>query len=177
VLKFNVNVLYGTHKNTNNNNAYVYRQAMIHNPSSPVYNENGSYYEEFSRFQYFNPVEIQNELIGDTRSKYARLTGNVTLEPIKGWQTNMMVSLSQDESESENYYSSKFYSQTVGKLMAQPVSIPVMDKTKVWKLHRSTPKPSDCTVLPRWQVTAIFTMCTTVLVPETPTSFGIIPIQ
>ncbi len=116
VLKFNVNVLYGTHKNTNNNNAYVYRQAMIHNPSSPVYNENGSYYEEFSRFQYFNPVEIQNELIGDTRSKYARLTGNVTLEPIKGWQTNMMVSLSQDESESENYYSSKFYSQAVGKI-------------------------------------------------------------
>ncbi|MDP4271574.1 MAG: SusC/RagA family TonB-linked outer membrane protein, partial [Bacteroidota bacterium] len=116
IVKFNLNILYGTHKNTNNNNSYVYRQALIHNPSSPVYNSDGSYYEEFSRFQYYNPLEIQNELIGDTRSKYSRLTGNVTLEPIKGWQTNLMLSLKENESTSENYYTSQFYSQAVGKI-------------------------------------------------------------
>ncbi len=114
ILKLNFNLLYGTHKNTNNNNAYVYRQALIHNPSSPVYNEDGSYYEEFSRFQYYNPVEIQNELIGDTRSNYVRLTGNVTLEPIKGWQTNLMLSTKENKSTSENYYTSKYFSQAVG---------------------------------------------------------------
>lgn len=116
ILKFNVNVLYGTHKNTNNNNAYVYRQALIHNPSSPIYNADGSYYEEFSRFQYYNPVGIQNELIGDTRSNYMRLTGNITFEPIKGWQTNLMLSSKENGSTSENYYSSKFYSQAIGKI-------------------------------------------------------------
>lgn len=116
ILKFNINVLYGTHKNTNNNNPYVYRQALIHNPSSPVYNQDGSYFEEFSRFQYYNPVAIQNELIGDTRSKYARLTGNITIEPIKGWQTNLMLSLRENESTSQNYYTSDFYSQAVGKI-------------------------------------------------------------
>lgn len=116
ILKFNINVLYGTHKNTNNNNAYVYRQALIHNPSSPIYNADGSYYEEFSRFQYYNPVEIQNELIGDTRSNYARVTGNITVEPIKGWQTNLMLSSKENGSTSENYYSSKFYSQAIGKV-------------------------------------------------------------
>jgi TonB-dependent starch-binding outer membrane protein SusC len=116
ILKFNVNVLYGTHKHTNNNNKYVYRQALIHNPSSPVYNEDGSYYEEFSRFQYYNPVAIQNELIGDTREKYARLTGNITLEPIKGWQTNLMLSLKENEATSQNYYTSDYYSQAVGKI-------------------------------------------------------------
>jgi TonB-dependent starch-binding outer membrane protein SusC len=116
ILKFNVNVLYGTHKNTNNNNAYVYRQALIHNPSSPIYNADGSYYEEFSRFQYYNPLEIQNELIGDTRSNYMRLTGNITFEPIKGWQTNLMLSSKENGSTSENYYSSKFYSQAIGKV-------------------------------------------------------------
>jgi TonB-dependent starch-binding outer membrane protein SusC len=116
ILKFNVNVLYGTHKHTNNNNAYVYRQALIHNPSSPVYNQDGTYYEEFNRFQYYNPVAIQNELIGDTRSKYAWLTGNVTLEPIKGWQTNLMVSLKEGDSESQNYYTSRYYSQATGKI-------------------------------------------------------------
>lgn len=114
ILKLNINILYGTHQNTNNDNNYVYRQAMIHNPSSPVYNADGSYYEEFSRFQYYNPVEIQNEMIGDTRSNYARLTGNITLEPIKGWQTNLMLSTKENKSTSENYYTSKYYTQSVG---------------------------------------------------------------
>ena len=116
IVKFNMNMLYGTHGNTNNNNPYVYRQALIHNPSSPVYNEDGSYYEEFSRFQYFNPVAIQNELIGDTRSSYSRLTGNVTIEPIKGWQTNIMLSMRKNESTSQNYYTSQYYSQATGKI-------------------------------------------------------------
>lgn len=116
MLKFNVNLLYTTHKNTNNDNNYVYRQALIHNPSSPIYNSDGTYYEEFSRFQYYNPVEIQNELIGDTRSSLARLTGNITLEPIKGWQTNLMLSTKTNNSTSENYYTSKYYSQAIGKV-------------------------------------------------------------
>jgi len=116
ILKFNVNMLYGTHKNTNNNNNYVYRQAMIHNPSSPVYNEDGSYYEEFNRFQYYNPVAIQNELIGDTRTKFTRLTGNVMVEPIKGWQTNLMVSLRQADKTTENYYTSDYYTQAVPEI-------------------------------------------------------------
>ena len=116
ILKFNINLLYGTHGNTNNQNAYVYRQALIHNPSSPLFNPDGSYYEEFSRFQYYNPLAIQNELIGNTRSSYTRLTGNITLEPIRGWQTNLMMSMRKGESTSQNYYTSKFYSQAVGKI-------------------------------------------------------------
>ena len=111
ILKFNLNVLYGRHKNTANDNKYVYRQAMIHNPSSPIYNEDGSYYEEFSRFQYYNPVEIQNEMIGDYRSHYAQLTGNITVEPIKGWQTNLMLSMKESNSTSQTYYTSQYYSQ------------------------------------------------------------------
>lgn len=116
ILKFNLNILYGTHKNTNNDNNYVYRQALIHNPSSPIYNEDGTYYEEFSRFQYYNPVEIQNELIGDTRSSYTRLTGNFTVEPIKGWQTNLMLSLKKNETEGQTYYTSNYYSQAIASV-------------------------------------------------------------
>lgn len=111
ILKFNVNLLYGNHKHTNNNNSYVYRQALIHNPSSPIYNEDGSYNEEFSRFQYYNPVGIQNEMIGDSRSHYVQATGNITVEPIKGWQTNMMLSLRETNSTGQTYYSSNYYSQ------------------------------------------------------------------
>jgi len=116
ILKVNFNMLYTRHKNTNNDNNYAYRQALIHNPSSPIYNEDGSYYEEMSRFQYYNPVEIQNELIGDTRSHLARLTGNITVEPIKNWQTNLMLSLKDTGSEGETYYTKNYYSQVTSSI-------------------------------------------------------------
>nr|WP_321357653.1 SusC/RagA family TonB-linked outer membrane protein [uncultured Draconibacterium sp.] len=112
IVKLNLNVLYSTHENTNNNNDYAYRQALIHNPSSPVYHEDGDYYEEFNRFQYYNPVEIQNERIGDYRRKYARVVGNITVEPIKNWQTNLMLSRAETSVTSQDYYTSKFYSQS-----------------------------------------------------------------
>lgn len=114
MLKFNINVLYTTHKHTNNDNKYVYRQALIRNPSTPVYNEDGTYFEEFSRFQYYNPVAIQNEMIGDTRTKYARVTGNITFEPIKGWKTNLMLSKKEREETSQTYYTSQYYTQATG---------------------------------------------------------------
>lgn len=111
ILKFNVNMLYGRQNYTNNNNAYVYRQAIIRNPSSPIYNEDGSYNENFNKLYYYNPVEIQNEMIGDTRVNWARLTGNITVEPIKGWQTNLMLSMKENITRGETYYSSKYYDQ------------------------------------------------------------------
>lgn len=108
MLKFNINLLYSSRNRVNNNNDYAYRQAMIRNPSTPVYHEDGAYYEDYNRFQYYNPVAIQNELIGDTRTKYARMVGNITFEPIKGWKTNLMLSKKETEETSENYYSSKY---------------------------------------------------------------------
>lgn len=116
ILKFNVNMLYGRQTYTNNNNAYVYRQAIIRNPSSPIYNEDGSYNENFDKLYYYNPVEIQNEMIGDTRVNWARLTGNITVEPIKGWKTNLMLSTKENISRGETYYSSKYYDQAQQKV-------------------------------------------------------------
>lgn len=111
ILKFNVNMLYGRQTYTNNNNSYVYRQAIIRNPSSPIYNEDGSYNENFDKLYYYNPVEIQNEMIGDTRVNWARLTGNITVEPIKGWKTNLMLSMKENITRGETYYTSQYYSQ------------------------------------------------------------------
>lgn len=106
-------MLYGRQVYTNNNNSYVYRQAIIRNPSSPIYNEDGSYNENFDKLYYYNPVAIQDEMIGDTRVNWARLTGNITLEPIKGWQTNLMMSLRENISRSETYYTSDYYTYAV----------------------------------------------------------------
>ena len=108
MLKLNVNLFYSSANRDNNNNYYAYRQAMIRNPTTPVYHEDGAYYEEYNRFQYYNPVAIQNEYIGDTRDKFARVVGNITFEPITGWKTNLMISKQETEGSSENYYTSKY---------------------------------------------------------------------
>ena len=121
MLKLNLNIVKGLHKNTDSNPQYAYRQAIIRNPTSPIYaldasgNEDPSlgYHEEFGRFQYYNPVEILNEADGDTQSEWTNLTGNITLEPIKGWKTNLMLATHRSNSMSEMYYTSKYYSNAI----------------------------------------------------------------
>ena len=110
IVKFNLNALVTRQKYTNDNlNGYShenpYRQALIHNPSEPVYNEDGSYYENFNKLQYYNPVALINEAYGDTRIRFSQLVGNVTVEPIKGWKTNLMISWGETAATSENWTS------------------------------------------------------------------------
>lgn len=117
MLKFNLNGNLGFSKNPQNNPSYAYRQAVIHNPTSPIYNLDAEgnqdaslgYNEEFNRFQYYNPVEILNEQIGDTRSQDTKMTGNITFEPIQGWKNNIMLSTYRYMGVGENYYTSKYY--------------------------------------------------------------------
>lgn len=108
-LKFNFNALISRQKYSLNNNTYAYRQAIIRNPSEPIYNEDGTYYENFNRLNYVNPVEIQNEYEGDTRVRFYQMTGNVTVEPIKGWQTNVMLSLNESASVSQSFTYPDYY--------------------------------------------------------------------
>ena len=108
-LKFNVNALVSRQTYTLNNNNYAYRQAIIRNPSSPVYNDDGSYNENLNLLYYYNPRSIQDEYIGDGRNRFYRLTGNITFEPIKGWQTNLMVSMKENVYTGESYTTSKHY--------------------------------------------------------------------
>ncbi len=110
IVKFNFNALVTRQKYTNDNlNGYShtnpYRQALIHNPSEPVYNEDGSYYENFNKLQYYNPIALINEAFGDTRIRFSQLVGNVTVEPIKGWKTNLMISWGEKAATSEDWTS------------------------------------------------------------------------
>ncbi|MCH5223050.1 MAG: TonB-dependent receptor [Muribaculaceae bacterium] len=111
ILRFNFNVLTTRQKYSaaNGNAAYAYRQAIIHNPSEPVYNPDGSYYEDFSQYQYYNPLEILNEVTGSTTNRFIQTVGNVTVEPIKGWQTKLLLSWSENRSLSESFTSPDYY--------------------------------------------------------------------
>lgn len=110
ILKLNFNALITRNKYSLSDPSYAYRQAIIRNPSEPVYNEDGSYYENFNKLQYYNPVGMQNEYEGNTRNRFSQMVGNVTLEPIKGWQTNLMISWGEGAGTTESYTTSKHYS-------------------------------------------------------------------
>ncbi len=115
ILKINVNALVTRQKYTNSHAAdgghtNPYRQALIHNPSEPIFNEDGSYYENFNKLQYYNPVSLLNEYFGDTRRRFSQLVGNVTVEPIKGWKTNLMISWGEGTDTGQSWTSPKEYS-------------------------------------------------------------------
>lgn len=114
ILKVNVNLLKGIHTNSNSNatnadQTNIYRQAMIRNPTSPIYNEDGSYHEEFNRYLYYNPISMINERLGETETDWNYMTGNLTLEPIKGWQTNLMVARRMNNTVVNNYETELYY--------------------------------------------------------------------
>lgn len=98
MLKVNLNIVadaykYDVNAVTGNGDAGgIYRQAVIRNPTLPIYNADGSYYESASPRQYHNPVSLQAEEYGEGKSQNLRMTGNITFEPIKGWKTNVMLS-------------------------------------------------------------------------------------
>ena len=91
----------------------IYRQAIMRNPTEPIYNEDGSYYENMAINYYMNPVELLNEHTGEYKTEDTRITGNLTVEPIKGWKTNLMLSTNRSNAHDEGYYTSKYYDQVI----------------------------------------------------------------
>ncbi len=64
-------------------NTYIYRQALIRNPTEPIYNADGSWHE-VNHYFYDNPVGYLNESDGQNRYRNLRFTGSLTYSPIEG---------------------------------------------------------------------------------------------
>lgn len=108
ILKLNVNVLKSISKNDNQESYVIYHQAVVRNPTAPIYTAEGDYYEQSAPLYYYNPVPYRTEHDGSYRIENTRLTGNITLEPIKGWQTNLMLSSRTNNSVNEYYNTEKY---------------------------------------------------------------------
>jgi TonB-linked SusC/RagA family outer membrane protein len=65
-------------------NPYVYRQALIHNPTEPVTNADGTWFERDVYF-YDNPVAYLEETKGKNRYRNARFTGSLTYAPTENF--------------------------------------------------------------------------------------------
>ncbi|WP_442591319.1 SusC/RagA family TonB-linked outer membrane protein [Pedobacter sp. AW31-3R] len=118
IVKLNFNVIVGEKKNnatvaSDLGVVNVYRQALIRNPTAPVYNTDGSYYEDYNVFQYYNPVAMVNEFNGERKERWSRLTGNLTIEPVKGWKTNIMLSRNTETGLYGYYATKKYFSSTI----------------------------------------------------------------
>ncbi len=113
MLKVQFNILKSWHENGPVDAAgqMVYRQAIMRNPTEPIYGEDGDYYENFGINYYYNPIGILKEKTGEWKTESTRLTGNITVEPIYGWQTNLMLSTERYNGHDSGYYTSKHYDQ------------------------------------------------------------------
>ena len=114
IVKLQFNMLKTWHENGPVDAAgeMLYRQAIIRNPTEPIYNDDGSYYENFSVNYYYNPVGIINETQGQYKTESTRMTGTITVEPIKGWQTKLLLSTNRESYHDQTYYTSEYYSQS-----------------------------------------------------------------
>lgn len=83
-LTINVGLLTGVAGYNTVDKTYAYRQALIHNPTEPVRNQDGTWYENPSKFQYENPVALLKEADGDNKDRYNRIYGSITLTPLTG---------------------------------------------------------------------------------------------
>lgn len=114
-LKINLNLLNGTQKmgHSEGTAGYAYRQAMIRNPTAPVYNVNGTYNEDKNRFQYYNPVAIMNETKEDRDNTWQRFTANLTLDLLPGWDASLMVAKNKNTGLNGYSETKKHYSNTL----------------------------------------------------------------
>lgn len=114
MLKVNLNMVKKWHKNSATNatatdQSNIYRQAIARNPTAPIYNEDGSYNEDFGVNYYYNPVGMLEERLGNYTYEETRAAGNITFEPIKGWQTNLMLATSRFGAHDKGYNTSDYY--------------------------------------------------------------------
>ena len=78
-----------------------------YNPLVPVYNADGSYYENLSVSQNFNPMSIINEDRYNTNEKMLQGVGKLTAHIIEGLDLNMNFSYQNKQWTNNNYNSSK----------------------------------------------------------------------
>jgi TonB-linked SusC/RagA family outer membrane protein len=101
-LKFNVN-LFSSSSKWNGFNSWDYTQACRQNPTSPVKNADGTWFQELTKFEYQNPVSDIYESDGQTNNVVGRYKGAVVYTPITGLKLSGV--FSYGKTTQENGYS------------------------------------------------------------------------
>lgn len=88
----------------------VYSQATRRNPTEPVRNPDGSWYENVNKFEYENPLALLYESDGNVKKTELRYNGNITYNPIKDLTLSALFSYTRENmnrgySETQNHIS------------------------------------------------------------------------
>ena len=75
---------------------WVYGQATRRNPSDPVRNEDGTWNENVSKFEYENPLALLYEAEGNVKKTQLRYNGNIVYNPIKDLTLSAVFSYIRD---------------------------------------------------------------------------------
>lgn len=101
-LKFNLNAINRNRKNFSGPNYnYIYRQALIRNPTEPIYAQTGGWFER-NVYNYDNPLRTIEETEGENVNSELRLNGSIIFTPLKDW--NIKLLLSENRSNGLNAY-------------------------------------------------------------------------
>lgn len=85
---------------------YSWRQAMIHNPTEPIKNEDGTWHENTGIFNYDNPLARIYESDGQQDIQQMRASTNISFTPIKELTLNALLSYDRT-SQTGGYYETK----------------------------------------------------------------------
>ena len=91
---------------------YIFRQALIHNPTEPIRNEDGTWYENIGIFEYDNPLARVYETDGKQDNTQLRFNGNIIFNPIKGLTLKALFSYDKS-SRYAGYYETKNHISTI----------------------------------------------------------------
>lgn len=124
ILKIGLDLQKTWHRNSVNNagnedNSNIYHQAIIRNPTSPIKNPDGTWDENFGASYYYNPVAMLEELQGEYKYEQTRMTGDITVEPIKGWQTKLMLSTDRSNAHTSSFSTSDYFGSAVNNYTGQ----------------------------------------------------------
>lgn len=86
-------------------NTYVYRQALIRNPTDRIFNEAGGW-QERPNYYYDNPVGIIEETHGENRIRTTTFTGTLHFLPVENLNIRLLAS-STALDESRGYYETR----------------------------------------------------------------------
>lgn len=75
---------------------WVYGQATRRNPIDPVRNEDGTWNENVSKFEYENPLALLYEAEGNVKKTQLRYNGNIVYNPIKDLTLSAVFSYIRD---------------------------------------------------------------------------------
>ncbi|MDJ1506516.1 TonB-dependent receptor [Xanthocytophaga agilis] len=116
-VKLNMGILNANNKYTTTGDGfsfsgYTYRQTLIQNPTAPVKDSTGHWFEQPSLFNYENPLGRIYESDGENSSQNTRLNASLTFNPIKDLKLSALVSYTKFN-ENRGYAETKNHISTL----------------------------------------------------------------